>query len=93
MIGEIREIRIDSILPNYRLVFEQDVILRLGEDIKLNGLREPILVELIEYWFQIIDGEKRWRACKKIGLGRVKAVIFESYFREVKDVGQSGDNQ
>lgn len=77
VIGEVREIKIDSIRPNYRLVFEEQVILRFCDDIKLRVLQEPILVELIEYWFQIVDGEKRWRACKKIGLSKIKAVILE----------------
>lgn len=77
MIREVREIRIDSIRPNYRLVFEEDVILRLCDDIKLHGLQEPVLVELVEYWLQIVDGEKRWRACKKIGWKKIKAIVLE----------------
>lgn len=77
MIGEIRDIRIDSICPNYRLVFEKDTILRLCSDIEFRGLQEPILVELVEYWFQILDGEKRWRACKKIGWKKIKAIVLE----------------
>ncbi len=72
---EIREIEIDKIRPNYRLVYEADIILRLCDDIRLRGLQEPIVVELVEYWFEIVDGEKRWRACKKIGLNKIKAII------------------
>ena len=73
----IREIKIDKIRPNYRLVYEADVILRLCDDIKLRGLQEPVVVELVESWFEIIDGEKRWRACKKIGLSKIRAMILE----------------
>lgn len=65
MIREIWEINIDKVQPNYRLVYEEDVILHLCNDIKSRGLQVPIMVELVEYWFRIVDGEKRWRACKK----------------------------
>ena len=78
MLLEIREIDIIRIQPNRRLIFEEEVILRLGQDIKSRGLQEPLVVELVGYWFQIIEGEKRWRACKKIGLTRVKVVIKET---------------
>lgn len=78
VIREIRRVRIDKILPNRRLIFEEDVILRLCDDIKCNGMREPVIVERFGYLFQIIDGEKRWRACKKIGLIEIKAEIILS---------------
>lgn len=72
----VREIRINTVHPNYRLVYNEEVILNLCDDIRHRGLQEPIVVELVEYWFQIVDGEKRWRACKKIGFNRVKAQIL-----------------
>ncbi len=78
VVAEIRQIRIDKIYPNRRLIFEEDTILRLCDDIRCNGMREPIIVEMAGYFFQIIDGEKRWRACKKIGLTEIKAEIIIS---------------
>jgi len=75
---EIRKIEIDKIHPNYRLVYEADILLRLCDDIRSQGLQEPIVVELVEYWFEIVDGEKRWRACKKIGLNKIEAIILEA---------------
>lgn len=76
MIVEIRELDIDKIHPNLRLVFGEDIILNLCNDIRSKGLREAIVVELFECWFQIVDGEKRWRACKKIGFKKVQAKIL-----------------
>jgi ParB family transcriptional regulator, chromosome partitioning protein len=75
---DIREIKIDKIRPNYRMIYEGMAILALCDDILYNGLREPIVVERIGNWFRIIDGEKRWRACKKLGLLRVKVRIIEA---------------
>jgi ParB family chromosome partitioning protein len=79
MATEIREIRIDRIHPNYRLVFDEDVIYGLCGDILLRGLQEPITVGLVEYHFEIIDGEKRWRACKKLGRETIRAVVVEEW--------------
>lgn len=78
VLREIRQIKIDKILPNRRLIFEEDTILCLCCDIRCNGLREPIIVETAGFHFQIIDGEKRWRACKKIGMAKIKAEIILS---------------
>ncbi len=75
---EIREIELNKIHPNYRLVYTEDVILSLCNDIRCNGMREPVVVELVEYWFEIVDGEKRWRACKRIGLSKIRSIILES---------------
>ncbi len=77
MMLEIREIRIDRICPNCCMVYEEDIIVRMCDDIKSRGLQEPIVIELVEYWFRIVDGEKRWRACKRIGLNTIKAVVLE----------------
>ena len=76
IVKEIRQVRIDKILPNRRLIFEEDTILRLCDDIRCNGMQEPIVVEMAGFYFQIIDGEKRWRACKKIGLTKIRAEII-----------------
>ncbi len=79
MVMEVREIRIDRIRPNYRLVFDEEVIRSLCADILARGLLEPITVGLVEYCFEIIDGEKRWRACKKIGWQTIRAVVVEGW--------------
>jgi ParB family chromosome partitioning protein len=75
---ETREVRIDKIQPNLRLIFEEDSIIRLCDDIQCKGMTEPIVIEKEGDFFQIIDGEKRWRACKKIGMTEIKAEIILS---------------
>ncbi|HEX7363727.1 MAG TPA: ParB N-terminal domain-containing protein [Dehalococcoidia bacterium] len=77
-IREIRQVRIDKIWPNRRLIFEEESILRLCDDIRCNGLKEPIILEESGFYFLIIDGEKRWRACKKIGMRKIQAEIILS---------------
>ncbi|HJX13421.1 MAG TPA: ParB/RepB/Spo0J family partition protein [Dehalococcoidales bacterium] len=73
----IREVKITRVLPNYCIICEESVILHLCDDIKKNGLREPIVVEMVEQCFRIIDGEKRWRACRRIGLDKIRVEIHE----------------
>jgi ParB family chromosome partitioning protein len=78
MTTRIWELEINRIRPNYRLIYDEELILSLYDDIKARGLQEPIVVELVEYWFQIVDGEKRWRVCKKLGLNKIRAIIQEA---------------
>jgi len=78
VLREIRQIRIDKVLPNRRLIFEEESILNLCHDIRCNGMREPIIVERWGFYFQIMDGEKRWRACKKIGMATIKTEVILS---------------
>ena len=75
---ELRQVKIDKILPNRRLIFDEYVIMALCHDIRHHGMREPILIEKYGFDFLILDGEKRWRACKKIGMTRIQAEIIFS---------------
>jgi ParB family chromosome partitioning protein len=76
VVRENRQVRIDKILPNRRLIFEEEIILRLCQDISCNGMREPIIIEKSGFYFLIEDGEKRWRACKKLGMTKITAEII-----------------
>ena len=74
---DIWEIRLDRIHPNLRLLFPLESIRELCHSIMTDGQREPI-----ETWFdgqrlRILDGEKRWRSCKMLGMVWIKAVIRE----------------
>ncbi|MBI4334865.1 MAG: ParB N-terminal domain-containing protein [Chloroflexi bacterium] len=70
-----REIQLSKIRPNCRLIVEEEFLLRLCDSIRSYGLHEPIIVELEEYWFKIVDGEKRWRACKRLRMRTIRAII------------------
>lgn len=59
--------RIDSIEPNRRLVVEKDVVEELVLSISRQGQLEPILIYQESTVFRIVDGEKRWRAIKRLG--------------------------
>ncbi|HAQ06233.1 MAG TPA: nucleoid occlusion protein [Bacillus bacterium] len=76
---EIRKIPIDHIIPNRyqpRTVFDDEKIEELARTIHIHGVIQPIVVrEYDEDKFEIIAGERRWRAMKKLEWGEVPAII------------------
>src|SRR5215471_1923130 len=79
---QLREIDIDRILPNShqpRKTFEEESLNELADSIRERGLVQPIVVRPLEDgFFQLIAGERRWRASQRAGLSRVPAVIREA---------------
>jgi ParB family chromosome partitioning protein len=72
---DIREIQIRKIRPNLRIVYAAECIEEIERDIKGCGQREPIHISFEYDSFRILDGEKRWRACKRLGMSTIRAVI------------------
>ncbi|NPB03464.1 MAG: ParB/RepB/Spo0J family partition protein [Thermotogae bacterium] len=78
--GLQRYLPIDDIRPNPyqpRRNFSQEELKDLAESIKRHGLLQPIVVREREGYYEIIAGERRWRAAKLAGLDRVPAIIKE----------------
>ena len=72
---------INSVKPNPdqpRTQFNEEELSELAESIKKNGLLQPILVREVDGEYQIIAGERRWQACKKIGLEKVPVNVTEA---------------
>lgn len=55
--------------------FDEDALLELAESIKSFGLLQPILVQDRESYYEIVAGERRWRACKIAGLKEIPVII------------------
>lgn len=76
---EINKIPIDHIIPNRfqpRTVFDDEKIEELSRTIHTHGIIQPIVVRPIEDGqFELIAGERRWRAMKKLGWDSVPAII------------------
>jgi len=79
---QLREIDVDRILPNShqpRKTFEEESLNELADSIREHGLVQPIVVRPLEDgFFQLIAGERRWRASQRAGLSRVPAVIRQA---------------
>lgn len=72
---EIREIEITRISPNLRIVYATECIEKILQEIKSCGQQEPIHISFEHDSFRILDGEKRWRAFKKLGMTRIRAIL------------------
>jgi len=76
---ELLEVDIDLIDPNPdqpRSHFSEEKLEELAQSIKANGLVQPILLRRVGSGrYQIVAGERRWRAAQKAGLHKVNAVI------------------
>lgn len=80
---ELIEIDIDLIQPNSeqpRTIFEEQSLEELAQSIRVNGVVQPILVRKKGSNYQIVAGERRWRASQKAGLQKVPAIV-----RDVSD--------
>lgn len=79
---QLREIDIERILPNAhqpRKSFDQDALNELASSIREHGVIQPIVVSALDDgFFQLIAGERRWRASQLAGLVRVPAVVREA---------------
>jgi len=76
MAQDIREIELRKISPNLRIVCSVECIEEMGRAIKSRGDHQPIHICFAHESFRILDGEKRWRACKKLGMNSIKAVVI-----------------
>lgn len=73
-------IKVSMIEPNReqpRRMFEEDSLLELADSIKQFGVLQPILVQKKSDYYEIIAGERRWRAAKLAGIKEVPVIIRE----------------
>ena len=74
----VLQIKIDDILPNRyqpRKKFKEESIKELAMSIKEYGILNPLLVRQIADKYELIAGERRWRAAKSIGMTTVPAIV------------------
>lgn len=77
---EIREIETDLITPGRqqpRTSFDQAKLDELAQSIRTTGIIQPLLVRPVGGLFELVAGERRWRAAQIAGLARVPAIVRE----------------
>jgi ParB family transcriptional regulator, chromosome partitioning protein len=77
---EIRDIAIDLIRPGHqqpRTTFDQAKLEELAQSIRTSGIIQPLLVRPHGGLFELVAGERRWRAAQLAGLARIPAIIRE----------------
>ena len=83
------EIPIADIDPNLgqpRKSFDEDGLLELSESIKIHGVIQPLILTKRGKRYEIIAGERRWRASKIAGIKKVPAIIREYTDKEIMEV-------
>ncbi len=77
-IEDIIEVDIQKVEPNRsqpRTAFDEDAIEELSDSIKQFGVLQPLLVQKKNDYYEIIAGERRWRASKKAGLKKIPVIV------------------
>lgn len=85
----VQELKISEVEPNRqqpRKNFDEDALLELTESIKQFGIIQPLVVQKKGDHYEIIAGERRWRAAKKAGIKKVPVIIKEYNPQEVMEI-------
>lgn len=85
----IQTLRIAEIEPNRkqpRKNFDEDALIELADSIKQFGVIQPLIVQKKDRHYEIIAGERRWRAAKQAGLKTVPVIIKEYTPQEVMEI-------
>lgn len=82
--------KINMVEPNRnqpRKNFDEDALLELADSIKQFGILQPLLVRKRKDYYEIIAGERRWRAAKMAGIKEVPVIIKEYLEQEIIEIG------
>ena len=85
----VHQIELTSIVPSTlqpRKDFARDVLLELIESIRQHGIIQPLIVRQVGTRFELIAGERRWRAAQEIGLATVPAIVRTANDLEVLEL-------
>ena len=83
------ELKISEVEPNVnqpRKNFDDEKLIELADSIKEHGVIQPIIVSKKDNYYQIIAGERRWRASKKAGLKSIPAIVREYDDKKTREV-------
>ena len=82
--------KINMVEPNRdqpRKKFEEDALLELADSIKQFGILQPLLVRKRKDYYEIIAGERRWRAAKIAGVKEVPVIVKDYTEQEIIEIG------
>lgn len=83
------KLKITEVEPNRdqpRKRFDEDSLLELSESIRQFGVLQPLIVQKRDGYYEIIAGERRWRAAKMAGLKEIPVIIKEFTNQEIVEI-------
>ncbi len=85
----VRDVPIDQVVPSPlqpRVQFVESPLDDLMESIRQHGIIQPLIVRPVDGKYELIAGERRWRASKKLGLATVPVIEREASDRDVLEM-------
>ncbi len=82
-------VNINKVEPNReqpRKKFDEDSLLELSESIKQFGVLQPLLVQEKENYYEIVAGERRWRAAKLAGIKEIPIIVKKLTAQEIVEI-------
>src|SRR5262245_12248980 len=79
--GRLRELPLESLIPNSqtpRQTFDPQALDELAASIRASGILQPLVVRPRGNQYEILVGERRWRAAQRAGLLRVPVIVREA---------------
>ena len=86
---KIVEMKINEIEPDInqpRKMFDEEKLTELADSIKEHGVLQPIIVTKRDEYYQIIAGERRWRASKLAGLKTIPTIVRDYDEKKIREV-------
>src|SRR5207253_10226032 len=86
---QIHQVRLSSIVPSPlqpRKNFESEALQELVDSIRQHGIIQPLIVRRVDGRYELIAGERRWRAAQELGLGQVPVIIRTASNLEVLEL-------
>ena len=83
------EVDINLVEPNRdqpRKKFDEDALQELSDSIKVHGVIQPLIVQMREGYYEIIAGERRWRAARLAGLKTVPVLVRDYSDRDIMEL-------
>lgn len=83
------KVKIGEVEPNReqpRKKFDEDALLELSESIKQFGILQPLLVQKKDGYYEIIAGERRWKAAKLAGVKEVPVIVKDFTSQEIVEI-------
>lgn len=82
-------VKINQVEPNRdqpRREFDEDSLMELADSIKQFGILQPLIVQKKKDYYEIIAGERRWRAAKLAGIKEVPVIVKEYTDQEIVEI-------
>ena len=85
----VRQIKLDDIRSSPfqpRREFKAEALAELAESIREQGIIQPLILRKVDGHYELIAGERRWRAARSVGLQQAPAIVREASDREVLEL-------